>query len=99
MHQTLIEYYRAIESASQRMREAAKVENWDDVTRLEGVCAVLIEQLRFNARTEKLLPDDYREKVGIMQRILRNDAQIRHLAEPWMAKLESRFDGLQQTLH
>lgn len=99
MQQALIEYYRAIESASQRMLEAAKIENWDDVTRLEGGCAVLIEQLRFNARTQELLPENYREKVGIMQRILSNDAQIRYLAEPWMAHFEKKFEGLQQMLH
>jgi flagellar protein FliT len=38
------------------------------------------------------------EKSRIMLRILRNDAQIRYLAEPWLAHCESRFDG-QQLLH
>ena len=28
-----------------------------------------------------------------MQRILRNDAQIRTLAEPWLAQFEHMFDG------
>jgi flagellar protein FliT len=29
-----------------------------------------------------------KEKTRIMQRILRNDAQIRILAEPWLAQLD-----------
>ena len=46
MSNTLIDYYRALESASVSMLEAAKTEDWDGVVRLEGTCAVLIEQLK-----------------------------------------------------
>lgn len=99
MQQTLIEYYRAIEGASRQMLEAAKSDDWDAVVRLEGACAVLIEQLRFNSRTEELPTEHRSEKLGIMQRILANDAQIRYLAEPWMARFEKKFEGLQQILH
>jgi len=96
---TLIEYYRAIEAASSQMLEAAKADDWDGVVRLEGTCAVLIEQLRFASTTQEL-PAAYRaEKAGIMRRILANDAQIRYLAEPWMAHFEKKFEGLQQILH
>lgn len=99
MQQTLIDYYRAIEAASERMLEAAQAEDWDGVVRLEGTCAVLIEQLRFSSRSQELLPEHRSEKIGIMQRILANDAQIRYLAEPWMARFEKKFEGLQQMLH
>jgi flagellar protein FliT len=34
-----------------------------------------------------------------MQRILHNDAQIRYLAEPWLAQFERQVDGAQQMLH
>ena len=97
--QKLIDYYRAIEDASCRMLEAAKGENWDEVVRLEGACAVLIEQLRYKSRSEDLLPAQRTEKTRIMQHILNNDAQIRYLAEPWLAHFEKKFDGLQQLLH
>ena len=33
------------------MLDAARSEDWDEVVRLEGACAVLIEQLRFCSRT------------------------------------------------
>ena len=58
MQQTLIDFYRAIEATSLQMLEAAKAENWDDVVRLEGACAVLIEQLRFRSRSEELEPQE-----------------------------------------
>jgi len=97
--QKLIDYYRAIEDASLKMLEAAKAEDWDEVVRLEGACAVLIEQLRYQSRSEELLPEQRAEKTRIMQRILSNDAQIRYLAEPWLAHFEKKFDGLQPLLH
>ena len=99
MQQELIEYYRAIESSSRDMLEAARVEDWDAVVRLEGACAVLIEQLRYQSRIEDLRPEQRAEKSRIMQRILTNDAQIRYLAEPWLAHFERKYDGLQQLLH
>jgi len=95
----LIDYYRAIEGSSQKMLEAAKAEDWDEVVRLEGACAILIEQLRYQSRSEELLPEQRTEKSRIMQRILSNDAQIRYLAEPWLAHFEKKFDSLQQLLH
>lgn len=95
----LIDYYRAIEDSSARMRDAAKAENWEEVARFEGACAVLIEQLRHKARSEDLLPEQRSEKVRIMQRILQNDAQIRDLVEPWLAHFECKFDSEQQLLH
>ena len=90
----LIDYYKAIEDSSQKMLEAAQSKNWDEVVRYEGACAVLIEQLRFKSQEQELLPEHRREKTRIMQRILRNDAQIRTLAEPWLAQFEHMFEIL-----
>ena len=42
MNSVLLNYYEAIEKASQDMLEAARVGNWDHVVKLEGACAVLI---------------------------------------------------------
>lgn len=85
---SLIEYYKAIEDSSAKMLEAARMKDWDEVVRYEGACAVLIEQLRFKSQEQELLPEHRKEKSRIMQRILRNDAQIRILAEPWLAQLD-----------
>ncbi len=99
MPNLLIDYYKAIEQSSAKMAEAAKAEDWDEVVRCEGVCAVLIEQLRARAQEEELLPEHRLEKIHIMHRILNNDAQIRYLAEPWLAHCEQRLDGAHQFLH
>ena len=89
MPEMLIDYYKAIEDSSAKMLEAAKLKDWDGVVRYEGACAVLIEQLRFKSQQQELSPEHRREKMRIMQRILRNDAEIRILAEPWLEDLDS----------
>ncbi|WP_313147217.1 flagellar protein FliT [Diaphorobacter nitroreducens] len=99
MSHMLIDYYKAIEDSSAKMLEAAKLKDWDGVVRYEGTCAVLIEQLRYQSQQQELAPEHRKEKARIMQRILRNDAQIRCLAEPWLAQFEHLFDGQPQMMH
>lgn len=88
MPQSLLDYYLAIEQMSQRMLEAAEGADWDAVARHESACAILIEQLRDLGRSQELLPEQRKDKARIMQRILQNDAQIRNLAEPWLAHFD-----------
>lgn len=92
MQHQLIDYYKAIERTSEQMLAAAQAENWDQVVRLEGACAVLIAQLRFKSRDAELAPEERKEKAQIMQRILRTDAEIRCLAEPWLSDLAQILD-------
>ena len=99
MPQMLIDFYKAIEDSSLKMLKAAKAEDWEEVVRNEGACAVLIEQLRAKAHCEELLPAQRSEKARIMQRILQNDAQIRYLAEPWLDHCEQALDASRQYLH
>ncbi|MEX1166315.1 MAG: flagellar protein FliT [Hydrogenophaga sp.] len=87
MEHRLLDYYKAIETASRRMLDAAKAEDWDGVMEMESTCAVLIAQLRSRSRSAQLEPQERKEKTLIMQRILRTDAEIRNLAEPWLADL------------
>ncbi len=99
MSQILIDYYKAIESSSVKMLEAAKAEDWDGVVRFEGVCSVLIEQLRDQATSEALDANARVEKTKIMRRILHNDAQIRYLAEPWLDHFEQQMHASSMFLH
>lgn len=101
MSDRLIDYYKAIEDGSRRMLEAAQADDWDEVVRFESACAVLIEQLRERARTIDLDPQHRSEKARIMQRILRIDAQMRVLAEPWLEQVDRIYvqQGQPQILH
>ena len=99
MNPTLLTYYQAIEQASADMLAAAKAGDWDQVVKLEGACVLLISQLKQAARGQDLAPDERRTKARIMQRILVNDAEIRHLAEPWLDDLDQMLAGRRKTLH
>lgn len=95
----LLEFYEAIERASEQMLGAARDGRWDDVVKLEGACAVLIAQLKHHARQHALDEEQRRIKSRIMRRILINDAQIRHLAEPWLEDLDRVLAGRPATMH
>ena len=99
MNTALLNYYQAIEKASQDMLEAARTGNWDQVLKLEGACALLISQLKHTATTHPLGTDEAQLKSRIMQRILVNDAEIRQLAEPWLDDLDALLAGRPQTIH
>lgn len=109
MDPQLLSYYEAIERASADMLAAARSGNWDEVVKLEGACVLLISQLKHAAQEECAAADarahDARvseaakAKSRIMQRILVNDAEIRHLAEPWLQDLEQTMTGQPRNLH
>ena len=96
---SLLNYYEAIEQASQDMLQAARDGNWDRVVKLEGACALLISHLKHAAAKKALAPDEAQLKSRIMQRILINDAEIRQLAEPWLDNLDRLLAGRNRTVH
>ena len=106
MDPQLLSYYEAIERASADMLNAARAGNWDEVVKLEGACVLLISRLK-NAALEQgradaeapLAAEAARLKSRIMQRILVNDAEVRHLAEPWLLDLDETLAGRRKTLH
>jgi flagellar protein FliT len=99
MNSPLLNYYHAIEKASQDMLEAARQGNWDAVLKLEGACALLISQLKHSANENRLGADEAQFKSRIMQRILVNDAEIRQLAEPWLDDLDDLLAARVPTIH
>ena len=107
MDPQLLSYYEAIERASADMLSAARDGKWDEVLKLEGACVLLISQLKHAAQapgdnqeaTPPQDPEAAKVKSRIMQRILINDAEIRHLAEPWLQDLDEAMAGRRQTLH
>ncbi len=98
MDPQLLSYYEAIERASADMLAAARAGNWDEVVKLEGACVLLISQLKHAAlepggAPSPLSTEAAKAKSRIMQSILINDAEIRHLAEPWLQDLDDTLSG------
>ncbi len=96
---SLLNYYEAIEQASQDMLRAAREGDWDRVVKLESACALLISHLKHAAAKKALAPDEAQLKSRIMQRIVINDAEIRQLAEPWLDDLDRLLAGRNRTVH
>jgi flagellar protein FliT len=99
MNTSVLSFYEAIEQASADMLSAARSGDWDQVVKLEGACVLLISQLKQAAREAPLAQDEAKIKSRIMQRILVNDAEVRHLAEPWLPDLHRLLHGKSTTLH
>ena len=99
MNSNLLSYYEAIERASADMLDAARTGNWDHVIKLEGACVLLISQLKNAARGSALSGEESQLKSRLMKRVLVNDAEIRHLAEPWIEDLDQMIGGRPKTLH
>jgi flagellar protein FliT len=99
MNSALLNYYEAIEKASQDMLRAAREGNWDHVLKLEGACALLISQLKQSAAGQPLGSDEAKFKSRIMQRILVNDAEIRQLADPWIDEIDGLLAAQSKTVH
>ncbi|MEK8025216.1 flagellar protein FliT [Pseudaquabacterium rugosum] len=99
MTQSLLSYYEAIEKASADMLEAARAGDWNHVIKLEGACVLLISQLKNAARSSALSSEEAQLKSRILQRVLVNDAEVRHLAEPWLEDIDKMLQGRPKTLH
>ena len=81
--------YEAIARASQAMLHAARDSDWDTVASLERHCAGIIDELRKSAAARALDEVQSRRRIEIMQKLLAEDAEIRNLAQPWLAGLQT----------
>jgi flagellar protein FliT len=81
--------YEAMALASRAMLRAARESDWSTVASLELHCAGLIAELGDGAAAPPLDDAQRRRRLEIVQRLLTEDAEIRNLAQPWLADLQS----------
>jgi len=89
---SMIEHYEAIAGASRRMLQAARVEDWDEVSREEETCRRLIARLK-QAHADGRVAAERRQRLALLRMILADDAEIRELSEPWLKQLEALLAG------
>jgi flagellar protein FliT len=75
--------------ASGRMLSAARVEAWDQVCEIEKECAALVAALSTMGDLAPTDPTLREQKLDLMRRVLADDAEIRHLSQPWLKKLDA----------
>lgn len=85
-----IDLYLSIAAASERMLEAARAGNWDDLAVAEQECARRVAVLKEHQIDTGVQVDesDRQRRTHILGKILEHDAEIRDLASPWLRKLE-----------
>lgn len=84
----LMSHYSAVEASAQRMLEQAEVGLWPQVAALARRIGALTAQLDELAARTRLSPAQDEERVRVLARIVAIDARIRHLREPWTARLD-----------
>ena len=95
----LLNYYEAIEQASQDMLEAARVRQLGPCRQARRRVRGADRAAQAHRRRGAAGRDEAQLKSRIMQRILVNDAEIRQLAEPWLEDLDNILAGRPKTLH
>jgi flagellar protein FliT len=81
-------FYESIAAASTGMLDAARASDWDALVEHEKNCARLIDTLRSAGPEYRLGPESLERKNAIIRRLLAEDAEIRRLTQPWLARLE-----------
>lgn len=88
-----IEIYEQMCTLSTRMVEAARANDWDRLIDLERSVASLRDTLAQEAEVGSADPVDMEKKRAMIQRILKDDAEVRRHTEPWMEQVRRFLTG------
>lgn len=87
-----IETYEQMSALSARMVEAARANDWDQLVDLECAVAKLRNTLASEPESGST-PEETERKRELIQRILRDDAEVRRHTEPWMEQVRHFLAG------
>lgn len=88
-----IEIYEQMCALSTRMVEAARANDWERLIDLEQAVAGLRDTLAQEAENGSPDPRDAERKRDMIQRILKDDAEVRRHTEPWMEQVRRFLSG------
>lgn len=88
-----IEIYEQMCALSNRMVEAARANDWDSLIDLERAVVSLRETLVKDADDASPDPHETAKKRALIQRILKDDAEVRRHTEPWMEHVRRFLTG------
>ncbi|WP_061150565.1 flagellar protein FliT [Caballeronia arvi] len=84
-------HYEAIAAISGRMLTAARGGEWSELKTLQGTYRELIEQLKEVDSGSELDESARARKLDLVKKILADDAAIRDLSSPSLARLSALF--------
>ena len=85
--QQLLETYDRLSNTTAHMLSAAQTGDWERLVSLERDCSDLVAHLS-RLENDDPLPEGLRvRKVAMIRKVLADDAAIRDITEPWLARL------------
>ena len=85
-----LQTYETLEHISHRMLSAARNAEWDLLISLERDCRTLVDGLSRHPADGQV----HQRRQEIIRRILVDDAEIRDITEPWMARSKQFLTSL-----
>lgn len=98
----VIEDYQGLSGITGKMRDAAAQGEWDRLIALELECRRKVEELK-PRDVVPANPDERKQKIALIKKMLADDADIRSRTEAWVGQLQRIMQGtrteqqLQQT--
>ncbi len=89
----IIQAYENILSLTEEMLIAARQEDWERLIERERECSRQVQKLAAAQVDTQLDPPFQQRKIEIIHKVLAGDAEIRGLAEPRMARLQTLVSG------
>jgi flagellar brake protein len=94
----LIVQYRQLTDDSDMMLAHARTGDWDAVSRIQDSIASRFRQLVEENSASTLSAEHRKARVGLLKRVIENDAQIRNLAMPVMGRVESMLKSTNRAI-
>lgn len=85
--------YESMSALSAQMVEAASACDWNRLVALEQDCARLARRLEAQAEPVRLTDAEHARKMGLIHRLLADDAEVRRHTEPWMEQVRQFLGG------
>lgn len=79
--------YENVASITNEMLTAAREGDWDKLAELETRCSDQVSIIKMGEKPVQLNATLRERKAEIIRKILADDREIRHLAQPWMEQL------------
>lgn len=92
----IIQTYESILAVTAEMLEAARNNDWDRLVEREQHCRDLVGRLMQAREPAPLDPASRKRKAQIIRQVLADDAAIRDLTQPWMARLQHLMTSTSQ---
>jgi flagellar brake protein len=94
----LIELYRQLSDDSDIMLAHARNGDWDTVSKIQESIATQFRQLVDDNSAATLSAEHRKVRVGLLKRVIENDAQIRNLAMPAMGRMETMLKSANRSI-